>query len=313
MSWQSQAITTGERLLLKRPLRPGESVASIRRRFERGARFMSALPKGWDREIIASGPLRGEWIRPQPHKSPRPGAIFFIHGGGYIFCTAETHRPLVTALAEKAGMPAFSIEYRRAPEHPFPAAMDDCFAAYQALLASGIPARHIFISGDSAGAGLALATALQAREQNVPQPGGLFLLSPWVDLAATGASYRENSQSDAMFYGNSIRPAAELYLQGTSPTNPLASPLYADLTGMSPICIHASDSELFRDDAIKLAENATIYHVSVSLQIWHGMPHDWQLFPKFIPEANESLIAGARFISELLDPSDEGHQVTEKL
>ncbi|MGO8950880.1 MAG: alpha/beta hydrolase [Ktedonobacterales bacterium] len=191
---------------------------------------------------------------------------------------------------------AFSLEYRRAPEYPFPAAVNDAEEAYRALLDSGIPAARMVLVGDSAGGGLALATVLAARDHGVPLPAGLWLISPLTDQAATGESLRENDRSDAMFYGDSIRRLATIYLQGTPATHPLASPLYADLTGLPPLCIHASDSEILRDDAIRLAERARAADVNVTLRLWHAVPHVWQFLLGFVPEARESVAAGATFL-----------------
>jgi acetyl esterase/lipase len=193
-------------------------------------------------------------------------------------------------------MAAFSLEYRRAPEYPFPAAVNDAMEAYCALLNCGIPAARMVLAGDSAGGGLALATVLAARDHGDPLPAGLWLMSPWTDLAATGESLRENDRHDAMFYGDSIRRFATLYLQGTPAAHPLASPLYADLTGLPPLCIHASDSEILRDDALRLAERARAADVNVTLQLWHAVPHVWQFLLGFVPEARESVAAGATFL-----------------
>jgi epsilon-lactone hydrolase len=193
-------------------------------------------------------------------------------------------------------MRAFSLEYRRAPEHPFPAAVHDAEAAYRALLDLGIPAAHLVLVGDSAGGGLALAAVLAARDHGVPMPAGLWLMSPLTDQAATGASLQENNRRDAMFYGDSIRRLASLYLQGAPATDPLASPLYGDLTGLPPLCIHASDSEILRDDAVRLAKRAQAVGVRVDLRVWHAVPHVWQFLLGFVPEARESVEAGAAFL-----------------
>jgi monoterpene epsilon-lactone hydrolase len=296
MSWQARVATPiGRALFKRRPER--DSVERMRARFERRTARAPRLPAGWERIPVNSGPLRGEWVRPQAtHARPEEPAILYVHGGGYVSGTVATHRPLVTAIALAAGMRAFSLEYRRAPEYPFPAAVNDAEEAYRALLDQGIPAARMVLVGDSAGGGLALATVLAARDHGVPLPAGLWLISPLTDQAATGESLRENDRRDAMFYGDSIRRLATIYLQGTPATHPLASPLYADLTGLPPLCIHASDSEILRDDAIRLAERARAADVEVTMRLWHAVPHVWQFLLEFVPEARESVNAGATFL-----------------
>lgn len=298
MSWQARVATPIGKAVFKRPPER-DSVERMRARFERMTARAPRLPLGWDRVVVNEGPLRGEWVRPDAaHVRAEDPAIFYLHGGGYVSGTVATHRPLVTAIARAAGIRAFSLEYRRAPEHPFPAAVDDAEEAYRALLDLGIPAARMVLVGDSAGGGLALATALAAHEHGIPLPAGLWLISPLTDQAATGASLRENDRRDVMFYGDSIRQLATIYLHGTPATHPLASPLYADLTGLPPLCIHASDSEILRDDAIRLAERARATGVDVTLRLWHGVPHVWQFLLGFVPEASESVETGATFLRE---------------
>ena len=264
---------------------------------ERMAARAPRLPAGWERIPDNSGSLRGEWVRPHAaHARHEDPTLLYLHGGGYVSGTVATHRPLVIAIALAADMRAFSLEYRRAPEHPFPAAVNDAEDAYRALLDRGIPAARMVLVGDSAGGGLALAAVLAARDHGVPLPAGLWLMSPVTDQAATGDSLRENDRRDAMFYGDSIRRLATIYLQGAPATHALASPLYADFTGLPPLCIHASDSEILRDDAIRLAERAQAAGVDVTLRLWHAVPHVWQFLLGFVPEARESVEAGAMFL-----------------
>lgn len=299
MSWQARVVTGIARATLKRRSNPKTTVESVRARFERGVANVPKLSPGWRYDAVREGPLCGEWVRPASAMAMNEPMILYLHGGGYIFCSVATHRALAGALAVRSGIRALSLEYRLAPEAPFPAAVDDALAAYRALLDNGTPASGICLAGDSAGGGLALATALAVREQGLPPPAGLVLFSPLTDLAATGDSIRENSRSDALFFGENICDVARFYLPPDTPaTHPLASPLYADLTGLPPMLIHASDSEVLRDDAVRLAERAQAAGVAVQFRLWHALPHVWQMTWRLIPEARESLDEAAAFLRQ---------------
>lgn len=227
----------------------------------------------------------------------RAPVLLYLHGGGYIGCSPETHRSLVGSLVRRVRGSAFVPRYRLAPEQPFPAALDDARGAYRYLLdeLQVDPARLVLV-GDSAGGGLVLALALAAREAGWPLPAALVTFSPWTDLAATGPSLDENSDRCAMFAGETIRRAARFYLGETDPYAPLVSPLYGDLRGLPPLLVHASTDEVLRDDAVRLAERAREAGVSVELQLWRHVPHVWQFFAAVLPEARQSLAATRRFI-----------------
>ncbi|MDF3835512.1 alpha/beta hydrolase [Cupriavidus basilensis] len=303
MSLQNLLLSYGLRKRLKRGAPPGQiDVAGTRRamaRFGHDAR----VPAGWRIERSGEAALPGEWTRREAAQA-RAGAnadvptLFYLHGGGYYFCTPQTHRPLTLALARMAGMQVFSLDYRLAPEHPFPAALDDAVDAYAALLARGISPGHLVIAGDSAGGGLALATLLALRARGMPLPSGALLFSPWTDLAATGATLRSNDRHDVMFHGESIGRAARLYLGNAAATDPLASPLYADpaaLAALPPLYVQASDKEVLLDDSRRLVERARAAGGNAELHIWRGVPHVWQLYHPFLPEARRALADAAAF------------------
>jgi monoterpene epsilon-lactone hydrolase len=313
MSWQNTALSW----FLRRRFKPHSSggpidIAAIRKRAQ-GFFPSPKLPSGWRRydryragdSGAGSGGgsgggsfLSGEWIEPiDPERfAGTQPTVLYLHGGGYYFCSPRTHRPITYALAVGAQARVFALDYRLAPEYPFPAAVDDALAAYRALLKQGISPTSIVLAGDSAGGGLALATLVALRDAGDLLPAGAVVFSPWTDLAATGRSLVSNTERDAMFHGASIGPAARIYLGDASTTDPLASPLYADLQGLPPLLIQASDSEVLRDDALRFAERARAAGVEVQLETWPDTPHAWQIFVQWLPEARTALGRACAFI-----------------
>jgi acetyl esterase/lipase len=188
-----------------------------------------------------------------------------------------------------------------APEHLFPAAVEDAVAVYRSLLQSGIPAGKIAVAGDSAGGGLALAMLVSSRDTRLPLPAAAVLFSPWTDLAATGDSLVTNDRRCAMFHGANIGPGARYYLGSADPRHPLASPLYADLSDLPPMLVHVGENEVLLDDSKRLAERARAAGVRVELKIWPVVPHDWQLVPS-MPEAKQSLQEASSFLHAELQP-----------
>jgi acetyl esterase/lipase len=248
--------------------------------------------------LPSHAPLRGEWLerRHDLAQGSPVRTILYCHGGGYYFCSPASHRPLVFALAARSGARTFSLDYRLAPEHPFPAALDDALAAYRGLLAHGIAADSIVIAGDSAGGGLALATLVALRDAGDPLPAAGVLFSPWTDLAATGGTLQSNDGIDPMFCGAAIGRAAKFYIGDADPTHPYLSPLYADLSGLPPLMIQASSTEVLLDDTRRVAERARAAGVSVHCEIWPNMPHVWQLWTPFVPEAKQALERATQFV-----------------
>ena len=225
-------------------------------RFRRGLdRDMGRRAPATDVSVVPeqNSPVYGEWNIPQQTSSQH--IVLYSHGGGYLFGSPLSHRSFTTRLASATGMKVFVPDYRLAPEHVFPAAADDILAVYRWLLQS-VDAEHIVLAGDSAGAGLTLSLLVQIREQGLPMPARVVLMSPYADLAATGASLDANSATCAMFSGDAIRRAAGVYLAGADACDPRASPLYADYAGFPPMAIYVSDNEVLRDDGLRVAEKA---------------------------------------------------------
>lgn len=294
MSWQNFVLSLLLRCKMKPMSKHALDVGKTRALADKPV-TRPRLPSGWRLRESADPSLRGEWVeRGKPGTAPR--LVLYLHGGGYFFCSPRTHRPITFGLAAAADVSLFALDYRLAPEHRFPAALDDAVAAYRALIGAGFAPERIAIAGDSAGGGLALATLLALRDAGAPLPAAAALFSPWTDLAATGETLVTNDRSDVMFYGRSIGLAARFYLGDSAADTPLASPLYGDLRGLPPLLIQASDSEVLLDDSRRLAEKAARAGVPVEVKTWHKLPHAWQLFSPFLPEAREALTEAGAFI-----------------
>src|SRR5471030_1067622 len=235
MSWQSAlACWVLRRRMRPETAKPGIDVARARALTSKRA-WLPKAPSGWrleERYNKDDAPLRGEWLSPAQSSGI---TILYLHGGGYYFCSPATHRGIVFPLTRRSGARTFSLDYRLAPEHPFPAALDDALAAYRKLLADGVSPASMVIAGDSAGGGLALATLLALREAGDQLPAGAELFEPWTDLAATGASITTNEGRDPMFHGRAFAPAGRLYAGVTDVRHPYVSPLYGRFDGLPPL------------------------------------------------------------------------------
>ncbi len=213
----------------------------------------------------------------------------YLHGGAYQLGSPATLRHLVAMLAAAAQAQALSVDYRLAPEHPFPAAVDDAVAAYRWLLAAGRDPASVAIAGDSAGGGLTLATLVALRDAGDPLPAAAVAISPWTDLALTGESLRTRAGADVMVKPAGMPESAALYLTGTDPRHPYASPLYADLRALPPLLIQVGDAEVILDDSTRFAARARTAGVDVTLEIWDEMPHVFQAFAGLLPEADQAV------------------------
>jgi len=294
MSWRNSLITWA----LRRWVKPGslltQSVAASRARTER-VPFGAKLAPDW--RVRVDPARNGEWIEPEAADHPaHERCILYLHGGAYIAMSARTHRSVTSRLACWSDARLFALDYRLAPEHPFPAALDDALAAWRALVASGMAPSRIVVAGDSAGGGLALALLVELRDAGQEMPAAGVLLSPWTDLAVTGKSIVTNDAADPLFFGRWVAPIARHYLGDTPATDPLVSPVYADLTGLPPLLIQVGDTEVLLDDSRRVAENATRAGVTAMLRIWPGVPHGWQIFAPILPEARAALREASVFI-----------------
>lgn len=223
--------------------------------------------------------------------------LLYLHGGGFVMGSIQTHRQLASHLAAAAGVRTLVAEYRLAPENPFPAAIEDALSVYTSLLRCGIDPRHIAFAGDSAGGGLCVSLMTCLKQKKLPLPRVCCLLSPWVDLSMGGPSWHRNADQDVLVKSSDAKRMAAFYLKGKDPLDPLASPVYADLEGLPPLLIHVGSGEVLLDDAVSLHERATQYGVASHLDIWDGMPHVWHFMSPVLKEGRMGLQQAATFIT----------------
>jgi monoterpene epsilon-lactone hydrolase len=239
-------------------------------------------------EQMTLGGVTAEKIAPKDAVADR--TIFYLHGGGYCVGGCTSHRTLAARMAEAAQATAFVVDYRLAPDHPFPAAHDDALSAWRALIALGRDPARTIIAGDSAGGGLSVACAIAARDAGLPLPAGLHLISPWVNLTNASLAYQAKAETDFIITQQGIDEFAEGYLGAGDRRHPKASPLFADLAGLPPMLIQVGSEEVLLSDSTQLAERAGLAQVDVTLRIWPGMIHIWPFFAM--------LSAGGKAIAE---------------
>jgi len=294
-SLRARVITWLVRLVVKRWPR-GDCQALVRRaRRQLGLlRWMSPLvSREVTYEEVQSADICGEWVIPEANYYEEK-VLLYLHGGGYVSSTPRTHRPITASLARMANQRVFALDYRLAPEVPFPAAVDDAARAFAWLMEIGVKAENISIAGDSAGGGLVIAALLRLKARQQPLPACAICLSPWVDL--TGAASYGNAETCAMYRPEDVSAFAEVYLNGASPRSPEASPLFGDLHGLPPLLVQASTTELLFDEAVQLHEKAKKSGVDSTLREYPGLLHVWQMCNGLMPEAGAALREIATFI-----------------
>jgi acetyl esterase/lipase len=266
----------------------------VQRRGWEEAAAQAALPSGVTETPCVADGVPGVWVR---GANAEPGrALLYLHGGGFTSGSPVTHRELAARLALATALSVLVVDYRLAPEHPFPAAIDDAVAAYRWLLAQGYEPRSIVFGGDSAGTALALSALLALRERALPLPAAAFLISSWVDLTMSGESIASRAQVDPLTTQAGLAAAARLYLADADPRLPLASPLFGDLAGLPPLLLQSGDHEVLLSDATRLAERAAAAGVDVTLEVWDEMWHVWHAWGAELPEAQEAIAAIGRFV-----------------
>jgi Esterase/lipase len=277
-------------------------LVQLRRQYEAGALKFGSIPAGIEVTPLQIGSLYAEWIHSSntaasPNAQDR--AIFYTHGGGYVSGNCADHRMHVAKFVRDTGVGVLLYDYRVAPEHPFPAAMDDTLAAYRWLLAQGVKPANILIAGESAGGGLCLASLLAFRDSGLPLPAAGVAISPWTDLKCSGASYKRNARRDISTLG-SWETWNSFYAGENDPGQPWISPIYGDPSGLPPLLIEVGDHEILLDDACGFAANAESAGVAVRLHVWEGMVHCFPMLAPMLPEATQAWEEIIAFIREQL-------------
>jgi phosphinothricin tripeptide acetyl hydrolase len=272
--------------LAKLPPSTSLTIAERRAQYDRAERFFPT-PTDVTVEAVAAPEQPAEWLRPPGVRAD--AAVLYLHGGGYVIGSPRSHRHLAAAIARTAGVPGLSLDYRLAPEHPFPAALEDAVAAYEWLLARGIGPERIVVAGDSAGGGLTVATLLALRDRGLPRPAGGVAISPWVDLTCSGRSYVSKAGVDPIVLRESVTMMAQAYAGTGDFKAPLVSPLFADLKGVPPLLVLVGSDEVLLDDSLGLGERARAAGVDVRVEEWPAMVHVWPWFLGMLDEADRAV------------------------
>jgi len=250
-----------------------------------------------DRAVVTpvdAGGVPGEWVVAPEADDDR--VILYLHGGGYCMGSPSSHRRLVAELSKQAKARVLSLDYRLAPEHPYPAAVDDAVAAYRWLLAQRIPAARIAISGDSAGGGLTLATLLALRDAGDALPAAGVPLSAWTDMEGTGETMKTKASVDRMIQPDRLKETADWYANGADMQQPHLSPVHGDYAGLPPLLMQVGGAEVLLDDSTRVAQRAKADGVDVTLEVWDDMPHVFQAFTGLLPEADEAIAVIGEFL-----------------
>jgi acetyl esterase/lipase len=246
------------------------------------------VPGGTEVGAVVVDGLGAEWVRARGIATG--AAVLYLHGGAFVMGSPATHRELAARLSAACGLPLLSLDYRLAPEHPFPAAIEDAVSAYRWLLGAGLSPERLVIAGDSSGGGLALQTLLVLRDRGETLPAAALLMSPQTDFVRfAGGSFRDLAGVDPLQTPEVCRYTAGLFVGDADPTDPLLDLSEADLADLPPLCIHAAERDLLLSDAVRLAERAEACGVGVEIEVWPGMWHVFQAAARFVPEARRSL------------------------
>jgi acetyl esterase/lipase len=280
-------------LLRSRPAPMDNDVVAARERFEKTAVFLGGAPDA-KCETVDAGGVPAEWVSAPGCDTTR--AVLYLHGGGYAIGSLNTHRRLAYDISAASSARVLLVDYRLAPEHPFPAAIDDAAAAWCWLLGQGFAPGRLAIAGDSAGGGLAIATLVNLRDNALGLPACAVAISPWVDLEGLGNSITTRAAQDPMVQKDGLLWMAGMYLQGRDARTPLAAPLHADLKGLPPVLVQVGTAETLLDDAIRIAERMHAAGVEARLAVWPNMLHVFPLFAPILSEGRDGCIEIGAFI-----------------
>lgn len=289
---ESRGIEVNDRMLARGARRTAKMM-------ERNERIPSFIDVTFVDIPTPAGTMSAEWLssKREGHEPQAGKVILYFHGGGYFMCSAATHRPLTTRLAHVAKRRVLSINYRQAPDHKFPAWLDDAVSAYRYLLDEGYKAGNISLGGDSAGGNLTLIALQQIRTEGLPMPGAAFVISPWADMGGESGSLDRNATRDVMFTPGGVRALGLYHAQERDAKHPLISPVHADYHGFPPMLIQVGSTEVLRDDSRRVAAKARADGAHVTLEEWHDLPHVFHVFADYIPEAGKAIRRIARFVA----------------
>jgi monoterpene epsilon-lactone hydrolase len=284
-------------LLKANPPIQGSDIPSMREGMDA---MLGMMPDAEDMTLapVDAGGVPAEWSTAEVTDSGR--VVVYFHGGAYVMGSIATHRGLVAHIARRTGARVLSVDYRLAPEHPFPAAVDDAVAAYRFVLESGVPAAKIAIAGDSAGGGLTAACLVALRDAGETMPGAAVCISPWLDLSQSFASWESKAKDDPLLEHEQIQICAEAYLDGADPKAPTASPVFADLRGLSPLLVQVGGAEVLVDESVEFAKRAKAAGVDATIDVAEDMIHVWHAFADLLPEGRDALDELAAFLDAKL-------------
>lgn len=302
MSVQNVLLKSYLRLRVKTKFGPELAIEDARQQLDEAMRtFMPPLPDGVRVSPFETDGVRGEWIDTDTADLGR--VVLYFHGGGFAMGSPASHRGVTCALARALGARVLSVDYRLAPEYPFPAAVDDAVGAYRWLLKNGQDPQKLVLAGDQAGGNLVFTTMLRARDSKLPRAAAGVALSPWLDLAMTGESIRKNAGRDSVLTPAAMERSIQHYLNGASAVDPLVSPFYADLEGLCPILIQTSKTEILWDDSRRMQSALLAAGVDARLDAWPDVPHMWQLASfsgaRGLPEGRKAIQRIADFLEEI--------------
>ncbi|OQY01832.1 MAG: hypothetical protein B6I26_02390 [Desulfobacteraceae bacterium 4572_130] len=290
---KSKILSIILKYLRSKPLLKESGINKYRSLLEKSAKIFK-IDKHVNFKKFYINSIACQWII--PHDFTGSQTILYLHGGGFIAGSINSHKDLATRIAKESKAQLLIINYRLAPEHKFPAGLNDAITAYEWLLNKKIPSEKITIAGDSAGANLALSLVLSIKEKKIPMAKNMVLLSPWVDLECKSNSYDLNKKKDPMLNKKSLCATAEFYAGQENLSNVLVSPINGNLQGLCPMLIQAGDCEILQDDAVRLANIAEKAGVKVELEIWENMFHVWHYFSRYLPQGRKAIKKIGQFI-----------------
>lgn len=294
MSLRAELLRLGIRIFLRRRGRHFD-VEALRREMRGMERLVPRPPARSRTTEVKAGSLSFHRVVTQASRPERN--VLYLHGGAYVSGAPAHYRHFSWRIADALEACVWMLEYRLAPEHPFPAALEDAVAGYQWLAGNGPKPGRLFVMGDSSGGGLSLSLLLKLRDDCTELPAAAVTLSPWTDLALTGPSLTSNAAADPMLNAEDLPDLARLYLDGADPRTPYASPLYGDTVGLPPVLIQVGSDEILKDDAVRMADKLRRDNPLTRLEVWPRMPHVWQLFVPVLPEAHRAIARIGEFIS----------------